>query len=303
LSIDGVDDAQNLRAPGTFPLIDRLLDRLRTRHRAFYERDCTIAIIATPLNIRYLADSVDYLLDKGARRISIAPSIVSDPRWRLERIGELEAQFERILASSVSYLRETGRVPVQLLQGEAESPSAARRNRPMCGLVHGRGVTVDVDGEAYGCRLFAESYQRIPSRSMERLRGMRMGGIDDPDFARRFASFSGAVREAGIFHRKEEKRSAYGLCRSCRFFAHCSICPACIARAAGNRDPNRVSDFCCAFNMVALGCRERFSGLRGPRRISLAPPGAVALRDWWKALAGGAVQTQQPRRARRTEAP
>jgi uncharacterized protein len=42
LSFDGVAPAQDLRAPGSFALLDRLLDRLRERHRAFYHRRVTV---------------------------------------------------------------------------------------------------------------------------------------------------------------------------------------------------------------------------------------------------------------------
>jgi sulfatase maturation enzyme AslB (radical SAM superfamily) len=291
LSIDGVEDAQRLRGPGTFPLTDELLERLRKRHRNFYDRHCTVAVIVTPANIRHLADSVDYLLRKGARRISIAPSVVSDSRWRVERIGELDAQFDRILESSLSHLRRTGRTPVQILQGEPEGSAAAsaasRKGRPMCGIASGRGLTVDVDGEAYGCNLFVDSYQRFTCRSMRtRVHDMRMGSIGDPAFARRFASFPDAVRRTGMFHRKDAKYSSYSRCKDCGFFSRCSVCPACIAHLSGNSDPNRLSDFSCAFTMAALKCRERFAARRGPKNVLRVPADAVAMRDWWKAVAG-----------------
>ena len=126
------------------------------------------------------------------------------------------------------------------------------------GIARGRCITVDVDGGVYGCDLFAASYQKLESPSMRGgLAEMRMGAIDGRGFARRYASFPAAVRRARIFDRKDRKYSAYGRCRECRYFTDCMLCPACIPRVPGNSDPDRVSDFCCAFNLVSLKYRYR----------------------------------------------
>ena len=86
--------------------------------------------------------------------------------------------------------------------------------RRCAGSPAGRSLTVDVDGEVYGCDLFAASYQKLESSSMRGgLEGLRMGAIGGRGFARRHASFPAAVRRARIFDRKDRKYSAYGRCR------------------------------------------------------------------------------------------
>jgi len=289
LSFDGVTAAQDLRGRGTFSSLDRLLDRLRTKHSDFYQRNVAIALTVSPRNLEHLADSVAYFIRKAARRIVIAPSIASDGDWGVERIDELDAQFGRIFKSSLEHYRKTGEIPVQIFRGGEGTPVRARTRPLMCGIGHGRGITVDVDGQVYGCSMFVGSYLKLDSPLLRgRVEGMRLGRIDDPGLARRLTSFPAAVRRAGMFHRKDRKHSAYGKCGECRYLARCFLCPASIGFVPGNDDPDRVSDLCCAFNLVSLKYRERFPARRSPRDIVRAPAGAVTLMQRWKALAEAA---------------
>jgi len=257
-SFDGAAAAQNLRGPGTFSALDRTLDRLRARHPEFYESHLRIALTASPLNVPYLADSVGYFLRKKVDAISIMPSFASDAVWAIDRIDDLDSQFKRILAISLAHARRTGKMPVDILRNVDDRPPRPVARPPMCGIARGTGIIVDVDGEVYGCNLLVGSYQEFGSDSMrDRLNELRMGRVDAPALGRRFASFPSAVKRERIFNRKDKKYSAYGACRDCRWFDRCFMCPACIARVPGSSDPDRVSDFYCAFNQVALKYRSR----------------------------------------------
>jgi sulfatase maturation enzyme AslB (radical SAM superfamily) len=67
ISFDGVANAQDLRAPGSFAILDGLLDRLRRHHCAFFRRQVSVAVTLAPPAIPHLAESFDYLLSKGVR--------------------------------------------------------------------------------------------------------------------------------------------------------------------------------------------------------------------------------------------
>jgi uncharacterized protein len=286
LSFDGVAAAQDLRGRGTFSALDRLLDGLRTKHADFYGGNISIALTVSPQNLPHLPDSASYFLRKGARRIVIAPSISSDADWEPDRIDELDAQIGRIFKRSLAHYRKTGEIPVGIFRRGEETPVHARTGRPMCGLGRGRGITVDVDGEVYGCSMFAGSYVKLDSPLLRgRVEGMRLGRIDDHGLSRRLTSFPAAVRRAGMFHRKDRKHSAYGRCGECRYLARCFVCPASIGFVPGNDDPDRVSDLCCAFNLVSLKYQKRFPHEPAPRDLVLPPPGIAAEMRKWKALA------------------
>ena len=55
--------------------------------------------------------------------------------------------------------------------------------------------------------------------------------------------------------------------REVAYLTECMVCPVSIGHIPGNRDPHRVPDFPCAFNLVMLGARDRFQAAIDPRRI------------------------------------
>lgn len=264
LSFDGIAAAQNLRGRGTFPALDRLLDRMRTRHADFYRENVLIALTLTPPAIPHFADSVAYFIRKGARQIAIAPSISSDKEWELDRIVELDAQVARIFKRSLAHYRRTGEIPVGIFRGRKDASIHTGGARPMCGIGRLSGIAVDVDGEVNACSMFAGSYAKFDSHVLRGcVEGLRLGKIDDPALSHRLTAFRASVRRAGIFYRKDRKYSAYSRCGECEYLARCFVCPAAICFVPDSDDPNRISDFCCAFNLVSLKYQKRFRASRG----------------------------------------
>jgi sulfatase maturation enzyme AslB (radical SAM superfamily) len=284
ISFDGA--AQDARGTGTFALLDRRLGRLREERNAFLRRNVTICTTVNPASIALLPESVDYFLEKGVSTISIGASIIPEPSWKVDRIDELDSLFGRIVESSERFWRKTGQIPLLSFRSGYVGPPQAQGNKPMCALTKGSTLTVDVDGQAVGCPVLAGSYQRIDSSGLgRRWTAMRMGRIQDPRFAQRHAGFPEAARQTGMFDHKEEKYSSYGRCRDCRYFDECSLCPGSIAHVPGNKDPNRVSDFCCAFNLISLKHRDRFPGQRQPMSLRNGPAGTEALMERWRRMA------------------
>lgn len=289
LSFDGLREAQDIRGYGTFEKLDTMLDHLRTAHPEFYRANLRITLTVTPANLGYLAGSVEYFLGKGIGRISISPSICVDDSWSIGRIGEIEAQFEGVLTCSIRHRRRTGNVPLMVFENKFEDTSCRGGGGPMCGVVHGESLTVDVDGEVYGCAVFAGSYQCFGSRFLEEsLDPLRMGGIADPAFPDRLESFPAATAEAALFHNKEAKYSSYGRCGECPYIALCTVCPVSIGHVPGNVDPDRVSDFCCAYYRTALRFRGMFPGRKNPAVLLDGPDGVRDDMQRWRALAGTA---------------
>ena len=85
-----------------------------------------------------------------------------------------------------------------------------------------------------------------------------MGDLRDRRLAARRASYRAAARAAGMFNNRQSKYSAYGRCVECRFLDTCAVCPVSIGHQPDIRDPDRIPDFLCAFNLIALGYRDRF---------------------------------------------
>lgn len=267
LSLDGVAEAQNLRARGTFAPLDRLLDRLRVRHPRLFLEDLTISITLIPPAIPFLADSVQYLIGKDCRRIAIEPPITSHPAWNDCCADELDRQFTRLCDISLDHFRRTNRVPVLLFRGEQRKTRRRLKNSSMCGVMRGATPAVDVDGQIYGCALLADSFQEFGSPLLRRLHNvMKIGAPGDALFGERFQQYLEAARRDETLNWKEAKYSSYGRCGDCPYFHDCSVCPVSIGHIPGNEDSARVPDFACAFSRTALKHRESF--LRKARRAA-----------------------------------
>jgi sulfatase maturation enzyme AslB (radical SAM superfamily) len=259
LSFDGVPTAQDLRAPGTFEALDRLLERLRLHQPPLFHERLSVSLTLTSAAIPHLADSIAYFLAKGVPDISITPIVTHDPGWTNDRIEALDRQFARIFEACRQHHRRTGEIPLLLFRPAGE----AKRGRPedvMCRAPTGETLAIDVDGQVHGCAVFVESYQKPASGLFgECVSAIRLGDFRAPDFAERLARYPRAARDTRIFHEKRAKYSSFGRCAECRFVDACSFCPASIGHIPGNTDSRRVPDFQCAFNRVSLDYRQRFA--------------------------------------------
>ena len=259
ISLDGVAAAQGRRGLGTIAVLDRLLDRLRQDHRRWYREDLSISMTVAPQTVEHLADGIDHLLARRVQNIGFSPVLTDTSEWRVEEIESLRGEFGRAFESSLRHYRRTNEIPVEVFRRHEGNPSTGAGERAMCKATRGDELAVDVDGQVYGCAMFAESYQDFPGEFLrDRVRTLRLGHIGSPDFAERLASYPSAVRKTEIFHDKEKKHSSYGLCSDCRYLERCQICPVAIGHIPGNADPRRIPDFLCAFNLVYNEYRDRF---------------------------------------------
>lgn len=263
LSIDGVPEVQALRGAGTFETLDRLLDRLAGDHPKWFAEKITVSATVLPTTIGFLADSVGYFLAKGLGSIRFSPGSTDTSGWKLDQIQELENQFERIFQLSRRQYRRSGRIPVECLR-EPQQPRARIRPHAMCNVEGAEELTVDVDGQVYGCAMFADSYQELPTDFLRRrLERLELGGVRDPDLNERMAAYPEAVARAEIFHRHDAKYSGYGECRTCECLEHCFVCPVSIGQTPEATDPHRIPDFLCAFSLVSNRYRQRMAAEPG----------------------------------------
>jgi sulfatase maturation enzyme AslB (radical SAM superfamily) len=259
ISFDGVIEAQDLRARGTFQRLERVIDSMRRAHREYFTRSVEISITVPSEAVPYMAASVEYFLGKDVHGIDLTPVVTPSPAWTADRIPGLEKQFERILAVSLSHLARTGRVPLKLYGGEGLLTARQVASREMCEIVGGNSWAVDVDGTVAGCVLYAPSIGGRNSRLLAACHdALTLGHISDTRLNSRLAGFPDAVRALPPFVEKEKKHSSYRRCVDCRFFAACVTCPASIGFIEGNVDPHRVPDYYCAFNYTSLASRDGF---------------------------------------------
>ncbi len=259
LSFDGIAEAQRHRGPHTFEMLDRLLDSLRARYPDLWHHNLRITMTLIPATVQHLASSAEYFLRKGVCELSIAPCITHHPGPDGWSMAELDEQVSMISDLSRRHLDLTGKVPALFLRKTQEDVCPGVQVREPCSGLDGRALAVDVDGQVYGCPLFAESCQDVSRRSlMSNLKAVRMGSIRDPAFPEYRARAVQAARRLVPTDWPVRCYSSYGRCCECRHRAGCSICPVSIWSKPNDTDPFRVPDFVCAFNRVVLRHRERF---------------------------------------------
>ena len=260
LSFDGVAPvAGPAESRAVLLVLDCLLDRLGLRHRAYFRRSVTVAVTVTAPSIPHLADSFDYLLAKGVEDIAIGPAM-GHPRLSKAQTGELDRQFGRIHARSVRHYRATGKVPLALFRKRVPDVKTPDEDAWACGAAFGNNLTVDVDGDVYPCALLIRSCQRVARPALaRRLAAMSLGPVTDPQgLEQRRAHVAEAAAGAGIFGPQSRKRSGLDRCATCRYAAACFVCPMACAKNPASADANRIPDFQCAFNRIALAYRRRF---------------------------------------------
>lgn len=259
LSFDGVRGAQDLRAAGTFDLLDALLGRLRSDFPGFFRRRLSIALTLTPANLPHLADSVRYFLAKGVADLAIAPAITHEPGWSPELEATMARQLARVRWRCLVHYRRTGEVPLRLFRRQVDESVMGAGDATVCRAATGRALAVDVDGQGYACAVFASSFQRFTSPLLGGCSvALCLGDVRAADLPERLARLPEVARRLGIFHGTADRHSSDARCGECRFRVLCWTCPAAIGHIPGNRDVHRLPDFACAFQRTALACRERF---------------------------------------------
>jgi len=259
ISFDGIAEAQERRATGTFEKLDRLLLELRESNERFFTESCSISITLSSGNISYLAKSFAYFLDRGVREVAVSPLVTHDAGWRPELIDVLVEEVAAVLSFSLEHFGRTGEIPFVPFRTDDDGEPAEAGPPAMCSAGKTDELAVDVDGEVFPCVMLVNSYQTIPDGTLAAsLKNVRLGKIRDPEFDRRLAEHPANVRAARIFDNKQSKFSSYRKCEGCKYVRQCSICPVSICHIPGNDDPNRVPDLPCALNLVLLAARERF---------------------------------------------
>jgi radical SAM protein with 4Fe4S-binding SPASM domain len=259
ISFDGVPAAQELRGTKTFPLLDRLLRRLRGEYGDFFRERVGVGMVFLPSTVRCLSQGVRYFLDRGVQEIQLSPAFSGLERWQSESITELDREFSLIRDVSLEHYETTGEVPVTLFRKEWDAKWAGAKRGSMCDVANGLNLAVDVDGEVYACEMFANSFQRYPKALLASAqRALKLGKVTASDLGRRLRHLRTAAEGEEIFHRREDKYSTYGKCSECPYFFGCSVCPVVIAHNPDSDDPRRIPDFFCAFNLVSNKYRNEF---------------------------------------------
>lgn len=264
LSLDGVPSVQEQRAAGTFAVLDARLERLLTGYADFAREHLTIGMTVTPAAIPQLADSIEYLLERGVPRIALAPVHGSAGEEPIDVDG-LAAQFERIERAARERFARDGETPLLFLRGSATAAPPPPDGGPMCGAASALQPAVDVDGRVYPCAFLIEPMLSTAAPWLrEEARRLCIGDVSDPELELRRKAFVARASCAPLLTGRARRHSGRARCDACSWLGRCGVCPVASGLTGRSDDPDRVPDFLCAFAREVMSARQRFAAAVAP---------------------------------------
>lgn len=260
LSFDSL--AQEIhRQKNSFAKVLRVMESLLDEPRIDLDVNC----VFTPSSVRYLADSIHYLMNKEVPKIQYNLSALTP--WERESLGILENQLGKLVEVSVEHYARTGGVPV-----ENFGVSGGRIFRCMGGQDR---LAVTPQGEVWGCDLFTEG-ARVKGRAGR-----------SPDWARfRFGKLDDFVNNGGLLNpgisqsygrlSTDNYSTAGGRrCFLCGYLSECRICP--MEAVFAGAPLGTVPDFLCEIQKIRIKARKSLQSLIGSgddsQDLITRPPG------------------------------
>jgi len=245
ISLDGIREAHELRAPGTFDALEGLFKGMRRDHPSWYRKRLAVGMVLTSANVGFLAKSIEMLLGWGIERIRLGPLLTHDEGWGRKAEAELKRQMQAVFECCQEHHQRTGAIPLEVFRRPA-TPPEAKPDRPVCRVNAPETQAIGIDGGVTGCPL---------------LLAQEVGGTQAGPALREW------ITQPDWPGLRRDRHSSHGQCRDCDFVDECLVCPVASANIPGNIDPRRLPDFNCAFNRIVAACRRRFPPLPGPADI------------------------------------
>ena len=250
LSFDSL--AQEIhRKKHSFAKIVRVLESLLNEPRIDLDVNC----VFTPSSVRYLADSIHYLMNKGAPKIQYNLSALVP--WDRESLKILENQLGRLAEISADHYERSGSIPVEnfAVRGKSIFRCTAGQDR----------LAITPEGEVWGCDLFAE-WARVDQQSKQNADPSRFffgklhdfvanGGLLDPEISQSYQELS-----------TDNYSTAKTQCFLCGFLSECRICP--MEAVFAGAPLGTVPEFLCEVQKIKIIARRSFISMIEPRNES-----------------------------------
>lgn len=258
-SFDGGPQAQDLRSPTSFDLLDRLSREIKIKRPRFLENRVNAAVTLSSGAVAHLFQSSKYLSFLGFREVSVTPLFSDDPGWTNSTTETLDRELDQIRRQCAWILEETGQITFSpLIRYRQSNDRELSDDQTMCSAPSGSQLIVDIDGTLAPCLLVAPSIAPCsPSPLADALSKINRGTLADPWNPSSLAIYREACQTTGLFCGRSKKYSSWGKCESCEFQTECHPCPVSSAWIPGNTDPDRIPDHICAFNRTLISHRRQ----------------------------------------------
>jgi sulfatase maturation enzyme AslB (radical SAM superfamily) len=237
LSFDGL--AQEIhRQKSSFSKVVRAMDVLLNESRIQLD----ISSVFTPSSVRYFADSLHYLMNKGAPRIQFSLSVHRP--WDPESLRILTNNLQRLVEISAEHYGRTGRIPI-------DNFANYRKIIFRCAAAQDR-LAITPEGEIWGCDLFAECARQ--SDLLDGLNRSFHAHLDDFISSHRSLypemSWSYSNLSTDNFSTTEIQ------CFLCGYLSECRICP--MEAMFSGLPLGKVPDYLCEIQRIKIKAKRSF---------------------------------------------
>lgn len=160
LSFDGVREAQDASRPrpdrrSSFPETRAAL-RLALEHVP----DTAVCAVVSPENVRYLCESIDFLLDEGVRYLHLNPNFFAD--WTVEGLDQWRAGYEHAAQRVVEAFRNGQVVHVNFITAKIVTHLKGGYDPCDCCDFGRREIAIAPSGNVYPCqRMVGEDNEEL----------------------------------------------------------------------------------------------------------------------------------------------
>jgi radical SAM protein with 4Fe4S-binding SPASM domain len=254
LSIDGTKKAHEIgRGRNSFKYMEKVL----SLYKSHPEIPLKVQLVITPANVKYLYQSVLYLVGQDIDSINL--NFDYENPWQDSDIELLHEQYHKAYEYLVQWNARGGDIDFETYQKpNSLAPffqCAAGRNR----------IAVSPQGFIYGCSMLLPCSRKAAQQgTMDQFNELCMGHIDEltPDLLDNYRLR--IARDDRLSDQQRRYTSAMR-CIDCSYITNCHICPA--FALAINKDHLQVPSWICEINKIVMTIQryyveeEIFSGV------------------------------------------
>jgi radical SAM protein with 4Fe4S-binding SPASM domain len=245
LSIDGIKKAHEIgRGQGSYQKVQDVINIIKD----YPELSLSTVSVVTPKNVKYLSESVRFLVKQGVDRLRIP--VQFDDRWDPDELGIFRKEYEKAYTFLILNKRKGGKTDFD----EYKAPDPLK---PVFQCDAGKDdYVVSPEGELYGCNMLIPwSRKAVEMNTTHHFTGLSLGHVNDLGskiVEKRRETLLNDMRLIGQYFRHTSDTQ----CRNCDYIDVCGVCPA--TGMIYSDDPCFVPDWVCSIKKTVIDVSSKF---------------------------------------------
>ena len=245
LSVDGIEQAHEIgRGKGSFQKVQDVMYIIKE----YPELSLSTVSVVTPMNVKYLSESVRFLVEQGVDRLLLTFQL--DEGWNPDELRAFREEYEKAYTYLILNKRKGGKA-----EFDEYGPPDPLKSVFQCSAGDGV-IVVTPEGELYSClELIPWSRKAVEMNTIDHFAGLSLGHITDlgsKKVEKRREAIRTDERLIGQYFRHTTKEQ----CGNCDYIELCGVCP--VAGMIYSDDPCFVPDWICSIKKIVIDVASKF---------------------------------------------